>query len=244
MAALKTNYVDDVLDASVNDKRKYNMIQNADGTVSFDDVTTYTQNGDSFGAKDINDTNTAVNVLNENLTAEDNLQFRFGKDGDGNYGYYGADGSLIPFKSDAIYNFYGEIYKHANVAASPNGTLGYLDNGWQYLNCKGAGGGVASVKKIDLTKFSSLLFQSKKDLGLSAMYFYISTQSYFYDTLWNIDSNVVKKVGIGSDIYCVDIKDLVGEYYVGICIGNNSDTHEMKLSYSPIYCFESELFVV
>lgn len=67
MAYLKTNYVDDVLDASVNDKRKYNMIQNADGTVSFDDVTTYTQNGDSFGAKDVNDTNTAVNVLNENL---------------------------------------------------------------------------------------------------------------------------------------------------------------------------------
>ena len=98
MADLKTNYVDDVLDTSVNEKRKYNMIQNADGTVSFVDVTTYTQNGDSFGAKDVNDTNTAVNELNNNLTADD-LQFKFGKDGDGNYGYYGADGSLIPFNS-------------------------------------------------------------------------------------------------------------------------------------------------
>ena len=68
MADLKTNYVDDVLDASVNEKRKYNMIQNADGTVSFVDVTTYTQNGDSFGAKDINDTNAAVNELNSNLS--------------------------------------------------------------------------------------------------------------------------------------------------------------------------------
>ena len=68
MADLKTNYVDDVLDTSVNVKRKYRMIQNADGTVSFDDVTTYTQNGDSFGAKDINDTNAAVNELNSNLT--------------------------------------------------------------------------------------------------------------------------------------------------------------------------------
>lgn len=27
----------------------------------------------------------------------------FGIDGDGNYGYYGADGSLIPFKSTSIY---------------------------------------------------------------------------------------------------------------------------------------------
>lgn len=68
MTDLKTNYVDDVLDTSVNVKRKYRMIQNADGTVSFDDVTTYTQNGDSFGAKDINDTNAAVNELNSNLS--------------------------------------------------------------------------------------------------------------------------------------------------------------------------------
>ena len=75
MADLKTNYVDDVLDTSVNDKRKYNMIQNADGTVSFVDVTTYTQNGDSFGAKDVNDTNTAVNELNNNQIKYKTLEF-------------------------------------------------------------------------------------------------------------------------------------------------------------------------
>ena len=86
MADLKTNYVDDVLDASVNEKRKYNMIQNADGTVSVDDVTTYMQNGDSFGAKDVNDTNTAVNELNNNLTTTSNEPFRFDKQ-DSKYGY-------------------------------------------------------------------------------------------------------------------------------------------------------------
>ena len=37
---------------------------------------------------------TAVSQLNRNLGG-----LRFGMDGDGNYGYYGADGSLIPFKS-------------------------------------------------------------------------------------------------------------------------------------------------
>lgn len=67
MADLKTNYVDDVLDSGKNQFRKYQMIYNDDGTVSFVDVTTYTQNGDSFGAKDINDTNAAVNKLNLNL---------------------------------------------------------------------------------------------------------------------------------------------------------------------------------
>jgi len=35
------------------------------------------------------------------LTAEDNLKFRFATDGDGNYGYRGADDSFVPFKSGA-----------------------------------------------------------------------------------------------------------------------------------------------
>ena len=68
MADLKTNYVDDVLDSSKNQLRKYQQIQNDDGTVSFVDVTEYTTTGTSFGAKDINDTNTAVNELNNSLS--------------------------------------------------------------------------------------------------------------------------------------------------------------------------------
>lgn len=68
MADLKTNYVDDVLDTTKNKLRKYQKIQNDDGTVSFVDVTEYTQVGTSFGAKDINDTNAAINDVNGNLT--------------------------------------------------------------------------------------------------------------------------------------------------------------------------------
>lgn len=67
MADLKTNYVDDVLDTTKNQVRKYQQIQNDDGTVSFVDVTEYTQVGTSFGAKDINDTNAAINAVNGNL---------------------------------------------------------------------------------------------------------------------------------------------------------------------------------
>mgnify|MGYP005750173883 CR=1 FL=1 len=36
---------------------------------------------------------------------------KFGKDGDGNYGYYGADGSLIPFSS--YYSGLEAIYKYS-----------------------------------------------------------------------------------------------------------------------------------
>ena len=61
MAALRTDYKDDLLDTSVNTQRKYNMVTNADGTVSFVDATAYTQNGDSFGAADINAINDKIN---------------------------------------------------------------------------------------------------------------------------------------------------------------------------------------
>ena len=68
MADLKTNYKDDVLDTSKNEKRKFRMIQNDDGTVSFDDATEYTQQGDAFGAADINATNAKINEQNQSLT--------------------------------------------------------------------------------------------------------------------------------------------------------------------------------
>lgn len=55
--ALKTNYKDDVYSGN----RKYNMINNSDGTVSFEDVTSYSKVGDTFGAGDINATNAAIN---------------------------------------------------------------------------------------------------------------------------------------------------------------------------------------
>ena len=71
MADLKTNYVDDVLDTTKNQLRKYQQIQNDDGTVSFVDVTEYTQVGTSFGARDINDTNAAINDVNGKLTWTD-----------------------------------------------------------------------------------------------------------------------------------------------------------------------------
>ena len=64
--ALRTDYKDDIL--SSGNLRKYKMINNGDGTVSFQDVTVYQQTGDTFGAGDINNTNQAVN---EKLDSDD-----------------------------------------------------------------------------------------------------------------------------------------------------------------------------
>lgn len=67
MANLKTTYKDDVLNTTKNTKRKFNMITNSDGTVSFEDVTEYSQVGDSFGAADVNAITEACNELNSNM---------------------------------------------------------------------------------------------------------------------------------------------------------------------------------
>lgn len=40
-----------------------------------------------------------IDELSESVIADDGLQFKFSNDGEGNYGFLGADGSFIPFKS-------------------------------------------------------------------------------------------------------------------------------------------------
>lgn len=94
--ALKTDYKDDILDLTQNDKRCFEEIQNQDGSTSFRDVTVYEQEGDNFGASDINATNLAVNQLDDNLTASDNLKFQFTKSGN-DYGYKDSNGNFHPF---------------------------------------------------------------------------------------------------------------------------------------------------
>lgn len=58
---LPTDFQDDVLSESALNRRKYVMISNGDGTVSFEDVTDYFQRGSIFGAAQVNQTNEAVN---------------------------------------------------------------------------------------------------------------------------------------------------------------------------------------
>lgn len=69
MASLRTDYKDDVLVGA----RKYRMVNNPDGTVSFIDVTEYEQEGDTYGAMDVNGQNEAINdLLNPEFTSSDN----------------------------------------------------------------------------------------------------------------------------------------------------------------------------
>lgn len=58
---LPTNFKDDVLADSMGGKRRYILTENADGTFSLEDATTYTQVGDVFGAARLNAICKAVN---------------------------------------------------------------------------------------------------------------------------------------------------------------------------------------
>lgn len=59
--SLRTDYQDDVLTDEMGGKRRYELEQNGDGSVSLRDVSVYAQTGDNFGAGDINQMNAAVN---------------------------------------------------------------------------------------------------------------------------------------------------------------------------------------
>ena len=67
--AFITTLKDDVLDTSVNESRKYTMITNSDGTVSFIDVTSYSTNGSSFTMGSINVQNSAINDMDDDSTS-------------------------------------------------------------------------------------------------------------------------------------------------------------------------------
>ena len=56
---LSTNFVDSVFSGS----RKYKMTNNSDGTVSFEDKTSYSRKGSSYGAKEVNEEREAINSV-------------------------------------------------------------------------------------------------------------------------------------------------------------------------------------
>ena len=132
--SLKTDYKDAMFQGS----RKYQMIQNDDGTISFEDVTEYTQTGDSFGAKDINETNTEVEKKFDSTDVVDPMvttQAGFAADAK-------ATGDALKSQNSKIWPV-GSIYLSVN-ATNP-GTL--FGGTWQQITGRfllAAGGGYSA----------------------------------------------------------------------------------------------------
>ncbi len=96
--ALRTDHKDDILDLTQNTQRKYRMITNDDGTVSFVDMTVYSQVGDSFGAAELNE------IANAVKNASGGIQYIHGdvdeiqiQDDDGNWHFYDRGGLNITY---------------------------------------------------------------------------------------------------------------------------------------------------
>ena len=173
MAQLKTDYKDQLLDSSANTKRVYNLVD-SDGNVvaenvSLEDVTVYSQSGDTFGATDINKTNEKVNQLNNNLGG-----LRFGVDGDGNYGYYGADDSLVPFKSkpDRLVLLNG--YLTTSNTSLFFDTLGYTKmditaSGNLSVTVRNKGTYTTNTTNIDVSDVTSIAIDNPQGTGLKVV---------------------------------------------------------------------------
>ena len=80
---LPVNFKDDILNSSMGGKRRYNLIQNSNGTVSLEDVTSYTQVGSDFGAAQMNQTNKAVNESCDKANVIDDLDDLIANQADG-----------------------------------------------------------------------------------------------------------------------------------------------------------------
>lgn len=70
---LPVNFKDDIMSEAMEGRRRYRMIQNPDGTVSFEDTTEYDQVGSQFGQGQINKTNQAVNESLDKGRVIDNI---------------------------------------------------------------------------------------------------------------------------------------------------------------------------
>lgn len=131
---LPTNFLDDIMNVSMNGKRRYNLINNPDGTISLEDVTKYDQVGSAFGGGQINQTNAVVNGLNEEMEQQPKWIYdESGKIIEYKTSVGGAD-TVFPFKSGEYIlriEIYGSATGYNNVDF--NGTASFIDKSGNIL---------------------------------------------------------------------------------------------------------------
>lgn len=102
--SLKTNYKDEIL--KIGEQRRYNLVASNGSTlysnVRLEKAYTPQVEGDKFSAKDINDTNKAINDINDNYHAQYSLNERF-------TGRYWIDGKKVYEKVIHVSGFSSDI---------------------------------------------------------------------------------------------------------------------------------------
>ena len=149
---LPTNFMDDILNESMNGKRRWTITQNDDGTYTLEDATTYDQLGNTFGQAQVNAMNKAINESVDQARVIDDYKtlaavnqdgfvpgakpvaqlisdlggLSFGQDADGNWGYKigGAD-TVVPFKGELDFDHEHNVSIPYVVAAGNPNVLHY-----------------------------------------------------------------------------------------------------------------------
>lgn len=192
MADLKTNYKDRLLDTSVNTERKFNLVDSNENIiasgVSLRDITKYSQEGDTFGAADINKITATINEQNNNLA---NGQVKFSVESDGAYVTYnvGADTVTKKLGSCEITDIYTQ-----SVSTGTTDTL--MDLKTSYTG-----------EEYDISA-NTITVKRKCTLHISSLVFYNAGNSLQYTC-------AIKKNGITiadktvsakkDDVYCVSV---------------------------------------
>ena len=122
--ALRTDYKDDILDTSVNEKRVYNLIDQSGNVVmsglSLEDVTVYSQVGDEFSSSAVNEA--FNNINNRNLKTYTSL-VQLGTNSNDITTWLG----LLPSDSQLVYAIsLGEkdiLYNKGLIPISSSGTI-------------------------------------------------------------------------------------------------------------------------
>lgn len=239
--ALKEDYLDDILDTSVNEKRKYRMINNADGTISLEDVTDYSQNGDNFGASDINITNKTVNEL-----IAMGLNVRCNADG---YLEVFVDGAWEQTPYRMYVSQYPLFMPNNNIAefatfsgAIPQGSAGGIITGTltigDVLNfVAGSTNGVRTAciisKVYDLTNYDKIVLTHTTTAApgpfSNAKLFVTKTKATSMTPL-TVTTLISENVSASEGTVELDIRNISGDCYIGIQLCNNVGNVSVKIS--------------
>ena len=130
---LPTNFKDDILSSSMGGKRRYNLIQNDDGTYSLEDVTDYTQTGSDFGAGQINATNKAVNESCDKANVIDSLNDIVANQANGMIAGAKAVAELNGTESAELRNNFNNLFGYAERRGKiVSITSVFTSNQWTY----------------------------------------------------------------------------------------------------------------
>lgn len=163
--ALRTDYKDDILDLTQNTQRKYRMVTNNDGTVSFVDMTVYLQVGDSFGSAQLNEISNAVNEGGSNMYYEPETDIRYLKNQNGEWVKVGIGGLLWD----------GSLYREGNTYSDITGgwslqkisgtsTLTFNTSDMKLQNSAGKSI-VSTNNKIDFSRYTKLHIEGSIEYG-------------------------------------------------------------------------------